>query len=143
MVRVTFTCCIKNRFPAFQQEATINAIRDCLRRSLLRHNAKNWVYVFMPNHFHCILEGAMDSSDLLTAIYSFKTSSGMWLRYHRPKVKWQKDFYDHIHRADADLTEHISYIIANPVRDGLVADWLEYPFTGSLDYKLREIAMPW
>ena len=139
MVTVTFTFCMRDRFPALTDPATVDAMLTRLRNTLDKHQLRNWAYVFMPDHLHCILEGKTDGSDLLGAAYLFKKATGAWLRWHRPTVKWQKDFYDHIHHKDEDLHKQISYIIANPIRKGLVEDWLEYPYLGSLDYDIREI----
>lgn len=35
--------------------------------------------------------------------------------------------------------KHIIYILDNPVRKGLVSDWKDYPFKGSLDFSLEDI----
>lgn len=139
MVCVTFTCCVKDRKPAFRQVRTVAAIRDSLQRAIDKDAVKNWVYVFMTDHLHFILEGQTQQADLWQVVYSFKTSSGMWFRRHRPDMKWQKDYYDYIHRAEGDLDKHIGYLLENPIRAGLVANWEDYPYTGSLDYDLREI----
>ena len=143
MQRLSFTCCIKDGAPAFSDPVTVAALTDCLHRAITKHQAKNWAYVFMPEHLHCILEGTAETSDLWLAVYSFKTSSGTWLYHNHPGIKWQKDYYDHIHRSDKTLAQHISYIIGNPIRRGLVEDWLQYPYLGSLDHDIREIAMTW
>lgn len=139
MVCATFTCCIKDRKPAFLETETVVAVRDCLKRAIGKHAVKNWLYVFMPDHLHFILEGQAQDSDLWQAIYSFKTSSGMWFPRHRPDIKWQKDYYDYIHREEGDLDKHIGYLLENPIRAGLVADWSDYPYSGSLDYDLMEV----
>lgn len=141
--RVSFTCCIENGYPAFSDPVTVAALLDCLRAAITKYQATNWAYVFMPEHLHCVLEGTADTSDLWLAIYSFKSRTGKWLARHRPQAKWQKDYYDHIHRTDQTLAQHISYIIGNPVRRGLVEDWLQYPYLGSLDYDIRELALHW
>lgn len=54
-------------------------------------------------------------------------------------MRWQKDFYDHIHRKEEDLKKHIIYILDNSARRGLVVNWDEYFFKGSLDFDLKEI----
>ena len=44
---------------------------------------------------------------------------------------WQKDFYDHIVRDEDETGRHIRYILNNPVKQGLVRHWKDYPFMGS------------
>ena len=139
MIRVNFTGDIKDGLPAFVDDEIYAGMVDCLRRALKKHRAKNWVYIFMPEHMHCILEGETEETNLLHAMYCFKQQSGLWLARHRPAAKWQKDFYDHIHGKDEDLQKHIGYILENPVRRKLVDDWRKYPYLGSLDFRLEDI----
>ncbi len=93
----------------------------------------------MPDHLHIVNEGISDESDLWKMLNLFKQKTGFWLSNNREEAKWQKDFYDHIHRKEVDLKKHIRYILNNPVRKGLVSDWREYPFKGSLDFSLEKI----
>ena len=44
---------------------------------------------------------------------------------------WQKGYYEHVLREDEDSKEIAHYIIANPVRAGLVQSPDDYPFIGS------------
>ena len=44
---------------------------------------------------------------------------------------WQKGFYDHQIRDEDDLLSNARYIIANPLRAGLVKDIACYPFWDS------------
>ena len=52
-------------------------------------------------------------------------------------VIWQRSFWDHFLRAEEQLEEVVSYGLNNPVRRGLVEDWQDYPFAGSLALDLR------
>jgi len=40
---------------------------------------------------------------------------------------WQRGFYDHAHRYEEDMRDIARYIIANPMRLGLVKSAGEYP----------------
>jgi hypothetical protein len=62
-----------------------------------------------------------------------------WFGQLRFEFAWQKDFHDHIIRMDEDLGAHVRYIAANPVRQGLVQHWREYPFTGAIGTNLETI----
>ena len=44
---------------------------------------------------------------------------------------WQKGYYERVLRDEDASAEIIRYILANPVRSGLVAEPAEYPFWGS------------
>jgi len=138
-VRATFTLCIEGKKPFFTEKTTVDKFLEILRQTKNKYNCKNWVYVFMPDHLHLIIEGNSEESDLWKTMILFKQKTGFYLSRSIGRIKWQKDFYDHIHRKDEDLKKHISYLLNNPVRKGLVANWQDYPFKGSLDFNLEEI----
>ncbi|MEO0137840.1 MAG: transposase [candidate division WOR-3 bacterium] len=138
-IRISFTLCIKDRKEIFTNEEVIVAFLEILRESIKKFDCKNWVYLFMPDHLHLILEGNSEKSDLWRAVVYFKQKTGYWLSKNNYKVSWQKDFYDHIFRKDEDLKKHIRYILENPVRKGLTDDWRKYKFKGAIDYDLSDI----
>jgi len=88
---------------------------------------------------HVILRGRSETADAWRAMVGFKQKTGFWFARHLPAISWQKDLYDHIIRADEDLGAQIRYVADNPVRQGLVKDWAEYPFTGSLGIDLKVV----
>ncbi len=49
---------------------------------------------------------------------------------------WQKGFWDHFLRADEELRAAVEYVLANPVRAGLVQDGHVYPYSGSIELTL-------
>ena len=138
-VRITFTLCLDGQKAFFTKKTTIEKFLEILRKTNNKHDCKNWVYIFMPDHLHLIIEGNSEKSDLWKMITLFKQKTGFWLSHNTEEIKWQKDFYDHIHRKNEDLKKHITYLLDNPVRKGLVDHWQNYPFKGSLDFNLQEI----
>jgi len=80
----------------------------------------------MPDHLHWLIADAASMTEL---VYSFKSYSTYAARTlgHRSKI-WQRSYWDHVVRRDEDLSEVIQYIIQNPVRNGLVSDFREYPY---------------
>ncbi len=50
---------------------------------------------------------------------------------------WQRSFFDHALRDEESLEAVARYIVSNPVRAGLVEDWRDYPFVGSMTLVLR------
>ena len=138
-VRATFTFCAYQRKPIFTDAEVVKISADFLRKSLEKHRVKTWIYLFMPDHMHTILEGESEESDLWKAVALFKQFTGFWLFKNRPDLRWQKDFYDHIHRKDEDLQKHIRYILDNPVRKGLVEEWRNWPYKGSFHEDLEKL----
>jgi len=140
-VRITFTLCVENKRPLFVEKVIVDKFIEILREAKDKYDCRNWGYIFMPDHLHLVLEGKSEKSDLWKAVGLFKQKTGFWLSKNKKDIRWQKDFYDHLHRKDEDLKKHIIYILDNSVRSGLVDNWEDYPFKGSLDFDLEEIVL--
>ncbi len=138
-VIATFTLCVENKKHCFTDKAIVDKFLEILMEAKNKHDCKNVIYVFMPDHLHLILEGNSKNADTWKSVALFKQKTGFWLSKNRKEIRWQKDFYDHIHRKDEDLKKQVAYILNNPVRKNLVEDWEDYPFKGSLDFELKEI----
>jgi putative transposase len=136
---ISFTVCIADRYPLFAQENIAKIFSDLLIKILEKELCEAHVFLFMPDHFHVLVEGKSSESDLLKFIKDFKQKTGYWLGRNRPGIKWQKDFYDHVLRKDEDILKQVKYILNNPARKGLAADDKGYPFKGSTVYNLNEL----
>ena len=76
-------------------------------------------YVIMPNHIHCIIEvrGDRVSTDLGTFIRYVKSSCTRKIREDNPGITlWQKGYYEHIIRDDADYSRIREYVENNPAQ---------------------------
>jgi REP element-mobilizing transposase RayT len=89
---------------------------------------KSFAWVVMPDHVHWLFQLG-EGSDLSSAIKRFKARSAQRVnRYlRRQGALWQKAFYDHALRQDEDLQGIARYIVANPLRAGLVDHVGDYP----------------
>jgi len=88
-------------------------------------------YCWMPDHVHLLLEATSPESDLSRLMNTWKQATGYAHKQATGKQLWQTGYYDHVLRADEDRLRVIEYLIANPVRAGLVTDVVDYPFWGS------------
>ncbi len=52
---------------------------------------------------------------------------------------WQAGYFEHVLREDEDTRRVAAYILANPVRAGLVVNPEDYPFSGSAVCSLAEL----
>jgi REP element-mobilizing transposase RayT len=138
-VVVSLTACVDERHTPFLDGDVVSQFRGSLARAVEKYSCLVLIYCFMPDHLHVILQGQDDSADSWRAMVDFKQQSGFWFGRNRPQDGWQKDFYDHIIRADEDLGAQIRYIADNPVRRGLVKMWSEYPFTGAIGIDLKQV----
>jgi REP element-mobilizing transposase RayT len=80
----------------------------------------------MPDHLHWLIADAASMSQLVHSFKSYSTYAARTLGY-RSKV-WQRSYWDHVLRRDEDLIAVAEYIVLNPVREGMVRDFREYPY---------------
>ncbi len=86
----------------------------------------------MPEHAHFVLIAKSEWAQPLNV----KQQTGFWFRRNAPKLNWQASFYDEIIHSHRELKNQVNYIICNPVRRGLVADWKDYEFTSAIGLDL-------
>ena len=99
-------------------------------------------YCVMPDHMHALLEGLTDESDFRRCAKMAKQRSGAAYALTSETPLWQKGYYEHVLRDEEVSKEIAFYIIANPVRAGLVQSPDDYPFSGSDAWTIREL-MEW
>lgn len=148
------TICSAYRRPVFnnfQLAATIIAILKA--HAALSHFLLH-AWCLMPDHFHALVEGATESSDLFAFVRRFKQRTTTECASARadksdrplqnqtltpvgPHLLWQRNFYEHILRNPEHLASVASYIWMNPVRKGLCASPEEYPFSGTMTLGLK------
>ncbi len=135
-----FDLCIEKRQPVFQSPVVVGAMVERLERAVREQQCVVPVYVFMPDHCHIMVMGLEEQSDLLGAIYRFRTLTGKWLQ-SRSLPSWQQSFWDHVMRVGDDWRNHATYLAMNPVRAGLVENFFDYPFLGSIGCDLQDVVL--
>ena len=75
------------------------------------------------------MEGS-DGSDLAQLMKTFKQASSFDYKRRVGRLLWQRSYYDHVLRRPEELQPALEYILANPVRAGLVEEPGAYPFLG-------------
>lgn len=98
-----------------------------------------WAYCFMPDHLHVLIEGKNEDSDMKELILKFKQKTAYEFKRLYQKRLWQENYYEHILRKDEDTKKAARYILENPVRKGLAAHVLNYPYVGSFEMDLKEL----
>jgi len=98
-----------------------------------------YAYCFMPDHVH-LVAAARGEVDLVGVVQRFKSVSTRLYWQHGGKGKlWQRGFYDHVVRNEENLRQLARYVLANPVRAGMVEDFRDYVGCGSYMYELQEL----
>ena len=93
------------------------------------HDLDSIAWVIMPDHIHWLFQlGAV--APLCEVIKKFKARSALAVNrhLHREGPLWQKAFYDHALRKEDDLRGIARYIVANPLRAGIVNCLGDYHF---------------
>ncbi len=119
--------------------------RDDVHRLLLEswQAADAWLvgrYVVMPDHVHLFCAPASRDAVSLSVWIAFwkSAASRHWPRPEEQPV-WQASYWDRQMRAAESYGEKWSYVRANPVRAGLVADADAWPFAGELnEFRFRD-----
>jgi len=91
-------------------------------------------YVVMPDHLHWLM--VLQEGELSEVVRLLKGRAAHAIG----KAVWQANYYDHAVREDEDIRKLARYIIANPLRAGLVeriedyslwdAVWLDETLSG-------------
>mgnify|MGYP001613867795 CR=1 FL=1 len=82
-------------------------------------------------------------SNLLTFTHALKQRTGYRFRDEYGQTLWQKGYHEHIVRDDESALAIARYIVANPVRAGLVVEPRDYPFSGSLVFGKEQLDDLW
>jgi putative transposase len=130
------TVVTEGRAPLLARTALARSLTTLLTRVSRETATPLYAFCFMPDHLH-LLVGPPEGGSILEFMQRFKGMSTRlaWKHGHSGRL-WQPRFYDHFLRAEEDVKETAHYILANPVRRGLAAEWNTYPFSGSLVFDL-------
>jgi len=85
-------------------------------------------FVVMPDHFHWLF-ALGDGNQLAPLVKSVKSFSARRINLilgDSGRV-WQPGFHDHALRRDEDVAQVARYVVANPLRAGLVERLGDYP----------------
>jgi len=90
--------------------------------------ADTLAFVVMPDHLHWLfsLGPSHSVSTVVSGVKSYSAMGVNRILSRRGRV-WQRGFHDHALRRDEDLVHVARYIIANPLRAGLVKRLGDYP----------------
>jgi putative transposase len=124
---VTTTTCA--RAPLFADFHAARIVATCLHSSVLMGTAETLCWTLMPDHLHWLVQIG-EGQELSTLVRRLKGASAFQInrRFSRETIAvWAPSFHDHSMRRDENLVETARYIIANPVRAGLVDSPKDYP----------------
>jgi REP element-mobilizing transposase RayT len=130
----SLTIAVRDRRAVFEDHDLAAAAVEVLRALSAKRRVPLFGYCVMPDHVHLVV-GPSSECDIVTFVGQYKNLvlRAAWTRGVTGSF-WQSSFWDHFLRSDEDLGAAVEYVLTNPVRRGLVIDWRDYPFAGSLTY---------
>lgn len=128
------TICAKDKGKIFCNDVLNNDIIDCLKEEKVKAGVKIFAFCLMPDHFHMLISPGDSGVNISGFIGSFKSkATRIGWKYGIKKKMWQGRFYEHVVRPNEPLNGVCEYILNNPVRKNLIANWKDYKFCGLLD----------
>ena len=115
------------RKPIFKNFVLGRLVVDQFRNAQHQGMANSLAWVVMPDHFHWLVELQQGSlADLMQKTKSMSTKTVNQFT-GRKVTLWQKGFHDRALRREEDLVKVARYVVANPLRSGLVEKLGDYP----------------
>jgi REP element-mobilizing transposase RayT len=85
------------------------------------------IWVVMPDHMHCLVQLRDKTLAELMCRIKSRSSLAVNCALGRRGRLWQKGYYDRAVRREEDVKDLVRYVVANPVRAGLVTRVHDYP----------------
>ena len=117
----------RDREPIFKDFSLGRGVVNQFRCAQDQGFANSLAWVVMPDHFHWLIElrqgslGALVQRTKSLSTKAAKQSTG------RTTSLWQRGFHDRALRREEDLVKMARYVVANPLRAGLVEKLGDYP----------------
>lgn len=148
---VFITQVVEGRKPVFSHAENLNLLKKTLRNVKTLHPFTMLAYVFLPNHFHLIIQptGKSNFSQIMHSLKpnftkAYKALLGIPVK--KSMKFWQGRFWDHVIRNDKDLENHLHYIHFNPVKHRYVDDpakWSDSSYFEWIDRGLNPQGLIW
>ena len=117
----------------------IDLLRRTVRRVRKNHPFHIDAWVVLPEHLHCVLTLPPGDSDFSVRWRLIKSgfSRGLPKTEHRSAVRkaagergvWQRHFWEHWIRDEADYQRHVDYVHVNPLKHGYVKRVRDWPYS--------------
>ena len=122
------TTVTQQRDPIFSDFDLARVLIRELRTSSEQLDIDSLAWVLMPDHLHWLL--VLKHSFISEVVRRVKGRGAYAINCHRGchASVWQKGFHDHALRKDEDIRAVARYIVAKPLRAGLVDNIGDYPF---------------
>ena len=122
------TCVTLNRAAAFVEWSSASLLAQEIHQAGQSDATQSLAWVVMPDHLHWLVQ--LKTGSLNWLMQRLKSRSAIALnRLHGTHgAVWQKGYHDRAIRREEDLQAVARYVVANPLRAGLVKRIGDYPF---------------
>jgi putative transposase len=147
-----FTLVTLGRKPILTEELSRAALRRAIQqvRTLWPFDIDGWV--LLPDHMHCLWHLPEGDADFgkrwgmikrrVTRDLGFRSEPASLSRRTRHEgTLWQRRFWEHQIRDEADYSRHLDYLHWNPVKHGHVQRVIDWPYSSFHRY-VREGVLP-
>lgn len=117
-----------DRKPLFRSFENGRRVVQALNCEEQRGHAVTMAFVVMPDHLHWLVQ-LIGNRSLSNSVCVVKSHSARIINAAASSrgTVWQRGFYDRAIRKDDDLVAIARYIVANPLRAGIVRSVADYP----------------
>lgn len=122
------------REPVFIDVALGRQVVQAIRQQQEQGKAHTLAFVVMPDHFHWlfVLQNDYSLAKIMQTLKGTSAYEIQKLRRIRGEIRnttplWQQGYHDHAVRKEEDMQQLARYIVANPLRAGLVGKIGDYP----------------
>ena len=121
------TAVVREREPIFRDFNLGRLLVRSFRYAEEEQLARSLAWVVMPDHFHWLIELQGTCLGDLVRRTKSRATGAVNRRLQRTGALWQSSFHDRAIRREEDLQSVARYIVANPLRAGLVTRVGDYP----------------
>ena len=139
LYRYSLTICTYRRQRVFVNREAVDLVLWQLLQSASRSGFAVIAYCFMPDHLHLLVEGTDDHAALNEFARVFKQCSAYHWKSAFGSQLWQRSYFEHVLREGESPVKALRYILANPLRAGLVHRVEDYPYLGSATMSIRDL----
>jgi putative transposase len=127
----------------------VERLRHFYRLTQERYPFETVAICILPDHLHAVWALPLGDCDypLRWSVFKASFSRGLAEEASRSASKiakrerglWQRRYWEHAIRDDADLERHVDYVHFNPVKHGYVSQVRDWPFSSFHSYVERGI----
>jgi REP element-mobilizing transposase RayT len=123
------TTTTRSREPVFLDDRHARAAAAVITDSKSLGDSRLLAWVLMPDHLHLLLQiGALESMPRVVGRIKSRSATAVKRASVRDTPVWYPGYHDRAIRRQDDIRRAARYIVANPVRAGLVQRCEAYPF---------------